>query len=70
MVYCVAALSSIEPELASSGVPLYGVLHETLGAEEFRHGITLLIVLPSQVPRRVSNHLNVCYRGPGFLAVV
>ncbi len=43
MVYCVAALSSIEPELASSGVPLYGVLHESLGAEEFRHGSTLVL---------------------------
>jgi hypothetical protein len=41
LVYCVAALSSIEPELASSGVPLYGVLHESLGAEEFRHSSTL-----------------------------
>jgi len=29
-------LSKLEPVLTSAGVPLYAVLHETLGAEEFK----------------------------------
>jgi len=30
------ALSKLEPELKKAGVPLFAVLHETLGAEEFQ----------------------------------
>lgn len=29
-------MSALEPELASAGVPLLAVLHETLGADEFK----------------------------------